>query len=67
MKNKKHEIEKVCARCELAAPLVDEDTVLCKKRGVVSASASCRKFRYDPLKRNPAPPPSVEKADISLD
>lgn len=53
MKNKKNEIEKVCAYCEHAASLKDKDFMLCGARGVVSASFSCRKFLYDPLKRIP--------------
>ena len=32
---------------------IDEDKVLCLKRGVVSTDDSCRKFAYDPCKRIP--------------
>ena len=56
MKNKKNEIEKVCAYCEHAASLKDKNFMLCKTRGVVASSFSCRKFLYDPLKRIPARP-----------
>ena len=38
---------------ESARALSDPDTMLCVKAGVVDASFSCRKFRYDPLKRDP--------------
>ena len=33
---------------------------MCPKRGVVSAAGSCRRFRYDPLKRVPPKPLSVD-------
>lgn len=56
MKNKKNEIEKICAYCEYAATLKDKNFMLCKTRGVVSCSFSCRKFLYDPLKRIPTRP-----------
>ncbi len=56
MKNKKNEIEKVCAYCEYAASLKDKDFMLCNSRGVVASSFSCRKFLYDPLKRIPSRP-----------
>ena len=59
--------ERICAYCELACPLFDEDTVLCKKAGVVPKGHSCRKFSYDPLKRVPpkAPAlPTLEFVDI---
>ena len=47
-------IEKYCKYCEKASPLTDEDTMLCKKHGVVDAGHCCRSFRYDPLKRAPS-------------
>lgn len=48
-------IEPRCAYCTRCAPL-DEETVMCMKKGVVSAAAHCRAFRYDPLKRVPPRP-----------
>ena len=35
---------------------LNEDQVLCMKKGVVSADGKCRKFRYDPCKRIPPRP-----------
>lgn len=58
-RNAKHEISKVCAYCETAQCLNDKSTMLCAKKGVVSSDNFCRKFKYDPLKRNPNPPPSL--------
>lgn len=45
----------VCALCEHATPLEGLEGVLCKYKGVVSESNTCRKFSYDMLKRAPAP------------
>ena len=42
-----------CALCEYANHLQDVNFVLCSKKGVVSADFSCKKFSYDPLKRQP--------------
>ena len=58
--------ENYCAVCENAALLSGEDYVLCKKKGVVRATYSCRKFSYDPLKRRPAEnkAPVLEYVDI---
>ena len=67
MADSKYEIVKVCAYCERAKCLYDEQTMLCSKKGVVDASHSCHKFIYDPLKRtvNVRPIiPHLDKDDI---
>ena len=46
-----------CAYCQRCAPL-DEESVMCIKKGVVPAGFHCRAFKYDPLKRVPPPPPA---------
>ena len=48
-------VRRVCALCEHALR-VDEDTVLCHWKGPISASNTCRRFKYDPLLREPAKP-----------
>ena len=48
-------IEPRCAYCQRGTQL-DEEKMLCAKKGVVSRGGSCRAFRYDPLKRVPPPP-----------
>lgn len=63
-------IERSCTYCAYGAPL-DDDQMLCTKRGVVSADSACRKFRYDPFKRVPPRPKAVdfkkyEEDDFSL-
>lgn len=59
--------ECICAFCEHASEIYDEDTMICKTRGVVSKAYSCRKFIYDPLKRIPPksiPAPKLDFIDI---
>lgn len=63
-------IEPACAYCLRANP-VDAEHLLCRKRGIVPATASCRAFRYDPLRRIP-PKPAVLRgtftaADFTLE
>lgn len=48
-------IEKCCAYCTHADPIILKDQVLCPKMGIVRADFCCRKFLYSPLKRSPAP------------
>jgi len=42
-----------CAYCQRGTAM-ENDQILCSKRGVVSVFYSCRKFRYDPCKRIPS-------------
>ena len=65
--SKKKDIDKLCAYCVKAQPLADGETMLCEKNGVVACDNKCRKFRYDPLKRVPAPIPRPEHVNLSLD
>ena len=48
-------IEKSCSYCKFGTKLDDEE-VLCARKGLVSIDGKCRKFRYEPLKRIPAKP-----------
>lgn len=59
MSKKDSEIEKICAMCEMSQKIFDEDNVLCRKRGIVSATGYCKKFVYDVLKRVPPKSPKV--------
>ena len=66
----RNKIDRSCLYCEYSAKL-DEENVLCTKRGVVPADKACRKFRYDPFKRVPTRPKALdfskyEKYDFSL-
>ena len=53
-----------CQYCQYSATL-DEDNLLCSKRGMVTTADSCRKFRYAPCKRIPvkAKAPDFSKYD----
>lgn len=53
----REDIEPRCAYCAKGS-ILEEEQILCKKKGVVSAGSSCPSFRYDPLKRVP-PKPAV--------
>lgn len=66
----KKDIEPRCAYCKRAATL-DEDRVMCMKKGIVSAADSCGRFKYDPLKRVPPKPVTanfshLKEEDFSL-
>ena len=46
-------IERSCTYCAYGAKL-DDESILCVKKGTVPADTNCRKFRYDPCKRIPS-------------
>lgn len=46
-------IERACSHCEFATK-IDDEQVLCIKKGVQACNSKCRKFVYDPCKRIPA-------------
>ena len=52
-------MEKSCSYCRFGT-MLDEELALCTKRGVVSAGRKCRKFQYDPLKRVPSKPKTLD-------
>lgn len=63
-------IEPRCSYCLHCAKLNDEQ-VLCAKRGVMPMDGKCMKFSYDPCKRIPSKPKTLdftkyEKEDYSL-
>ncbi len=45
-------IEKACEYCVHGTRL-DEENVLCSKKGLKAPDSKCRKFKYDPCKRIP--------------
>lgn len=51
----KKDMDPRCAYCKRGAVL-DEERVMCIRKGVVAADDRCRRFRYDPLKRVPPKP-----------
>ena len=46
-------IERACSYCQFAAK-VDDEQILCSKKGLRSCNSKCRKFIYDPCKRIPS-------------
>lgn len=66
----RQDIEPRCIYCARASVLEGE-TLLCRKKGVVNAGASCRSFRYDPTRRTPPRPAAIRGAftddDFSLE
>ncbi|MBQ8641993.1 MAG: hypothetical protein IJ480_07210 [Clostridia bacterium] len=58
------ELERYCKYCEHASVLSSPDRMLCRKRGVVDAGGCCRRFVYDPLKRDPAPTPKLQPMEF---
>ena len=37
---------------------------MCIKKGIMAAAGSCRRFRYDPLKRTPPKPAAISFAHL---
>lgn len=54
-------ITRSCSYCQRGTQM-DDEQILCSKRGVVSANYSCRKFRYNPCKRIP---PKMKALDLA--
>jgi len=63
-------IDRSCSYC-LHCTKINEDQVLCTKRGVMAITSQCGKFAYDPCKRIPGRPKALdfrkyEQEDYSL-
>ena len=63
-------MERSCHHCRYGTKM-DEDMMLCAKKGIVPHCDNCRKFRYDPFKRVPPKPKALdfskyEDEDFSL-
>ncbi len=54
-----------CGYCLRGKPTRDGSMVLCEKRGIVPPHFKCRKFRYDPLLREPKGVPEMPHFDPS--
>ena len=63
------DIDPQCAYCEHGTVTANKDTVICKKQGAVMQSFSkCKKFKYDPLKREPAKRPVLPETEaVNID
>lgn len=61
----KKDIEPQCAFCEHGTTIANE-SVLCKKAdGIMSPYSKCKKFKYDPLKRQPKVLKTVSGSEFS--
>ncbi len=63
-------IERSCSYCAYGTRL-DDDLILCSKKGMKSSDEKCFRFRYDPTKRIPAKQKPLDfskydKEDFSL-
>ena len=63
-------IDRACLYC-LHGTKLDEDTILCAKKGIRPYDSKCRRFKYDPCKRIPAKAKALdfskyEQEDFSL-
>ena len=54
-----------CRYCTYGMASSDEQTILCPKKGVVTYEYACRRFQYDPLKRQPPRPAAVDFSRLS--
>ena len=61
----KKDITPSCSYCVHGKFAPDNESVLCLKKGVVSIDFSCKRFKYDPLKRKPIRPRNIEKFNES--
>lgn len=57
-------IEPSCSYCRHGNS-ISESEVACVKRGIVERDSFCRKFKYDPLKREPEQPLILDTHDLT--
>lgn len=64
-----NKIKPACAYCAEGALQAEGGGVLCSRSGIVPPEHSCKKFKYDPLKRippRPLPLGSYDESDFAL-
>lgn len=59
-------IQRSCSYCRRGTKL-NEDEVLCTKKGVVAVDGKCWCFRYDPCKRIPPKPKALDFSKYDQD
>ncbi len=57
-------IEPRCAYCAKGSS-INEREVICSRKGIVSMEYHCRRFRYDPLRREPPRPVKLETTKLA--
>ncbi|MDR1631025.1 MAG: hypothetical protein LBS36_12570 [Oscillospiraceae bacterium] len=63
MRKNKLKHEPSCSYCAHGRACAVEGEILCEKKGIRLADSSCKKFIYDPLKREPKKAPVLPKYD----
>ena len=66
----KKDISACCSYCAHGRVAPNKESILCKKAGLVNIDYSCKKFKYDPFKRQPTRPRPIikyDEEDFSLD
>ncbi len=53
-------IEPSCSYCRFGSS-IGSGEIACIRRGITTAGGACRRFVYDPLKREPERPPVLVK------
>lgn len=62
-------IPPACEYCDYGKETADGEMILCGKCGLVKPFYSCKKFKYNPLKRIPKPVkplPKYQKGDFEI-
>ncbi len=59
----KKDISASCSYCTHGRIAPNKESILCKKSGLVDLDYSCKKFKYDPLKRQPTRPRPITTFD----
>lgn len=57
------QIEATCAYCQHGSP-AERDSIVCIHKGVMQPWQKCRRFVYDPLRREPELPQSPKTGDL---
>jgi hypothetical protein len=56
-------IEPACAYCVRGSAINDTE-IVCRRHGIVEPWWHCKRFRYDPYKREPPRPPKLKQVEI---
>jgi len=65
----KKDYREVCENCFFGVLSPEKNCVFCSQTGIVKNEYSCKKYKYDPLKRIPKRPkklPSYNENDFKL-
>lgn len=60
------DIDKRCAYCECGS-VINDTEVVCSHKGIVDAANHCCRFKYDPLKRVPPRPVTIDESKHSAE